>query len=90
MPDTDDPKTEHKILCCIGELNASLTGVLDHHAPQIVVRALATQLGAGLNAVLESGFCTHEQVRSVLQNLEEQAFCGRPFDLNPGSNPEPP
>jgi hypothetical protein len=64
-----DAKMDGQILDCTLDLNAILPELMERYSPVVVVRALATHVGGGLKAFMESGICTEEQVISVLRRL---------------------
>ncbi len=63
-----------QILACTVDLNAFLPKLAARYSPVAVVGALASHVGGGLKVFMETGVCTPEQARSVLQRLERQAF----------------
>lgn len=72
MPGISDTDTalDRQILACTVDLNDLLPQLAERYSPVVVIRALATHVGGGLKAFVQSGVCTEEQALSVLRRVE--------------------
>jgi len=69
-----DSATDHQILACMVDLTELLPQLAERYSPVVVIRALATHVGGGLNAFVQSGVCTEAQALSVLKTVEVLAL----------------
>jgi hypothetical protein len=58
---------------CLDELNEFVAG-LERYSPAVVAVALRVHLEALLQAMLEGGACTREEVRDFVRELEREAL----------------
>jgi hypothetical protein len=65
-----DTSLDRQILACTVDLNELLPALAERYSPVVVIRALATHVGGGLKAFVQSGICTEEQALSVLRKVE--------------------
>jgi hypothetical protein len=69
---------DRQILNCTVDLNELLPTLAERYSPVVVIRALATHVGGGLKAFVQSGVCTEEQALSVLKRVELLALDDSP------------
>ncbi len=58
---------------CLDELNDFVTG-LESYSPAVLAVAMRVHLGTLLQALLEGGMCTREEVRDFVRELERDAL----------------
>jgi hypothetical protein len=73
MPFTDANTAEGSVEECLDEINDFLAG-LQSYPPHVLAVALRVHLEALLQALLESGVCTREEVRDFCRELEREAL----------------
>lgn len=71
-----DANMDRQILNCTLDLNGMLPELAERYSPVVIVRALATHVGGGLKAFMQSGICTEEQVLLVLKRVLQIALEG--------------
>jgi hypothetical protein len=69
-----DESFEARVRQCHAEVSAHLPAIADRHSPLALLAALAEHVGGSLQLFMQSGSCTPEQARAVLQRLEKLAF----------------
>ena len=69
-----DTSLDRQILACTVDLNEMLPKLAERYSPVVVIRALATHVGGGLKAFVQSGICTEEQALRVLKRVEQLAL----------------
>jgi hypothetical protein len=73
-----DGGLDRQILACTVDLNELLPQLAERYSPVVVIRALATHVGGGLKAFVQSGVCTEAQALSVLKRAELLALENSP------------
>jgi hypothetical protein len=73
MSYTDVTTADGSVEECLDELNEFLAGQ-QSFAPTVLAVALRVHLGALLQALLEGGACTREEVRDCCRELEREAL----------------
>jgi hypothetical protein len=73
MSFTDATTADASVEECLDEINDFLAG-LDSYPPTILAVALRVHLEALLQALLEGGLCTREEVRDFCRELEREAL----------------
>jgi hypothetical protein len=76
MSPSSDPDElfDRQLLDCTVDLNGILPELAARYSAVAVIAALATHVGGGLKICVESGVCTPDQARNLLQRLERLAF----------------
>jgi chorismate mutase len=76
MSPSSDPDDlfDQQLLDCTVDLNGILPRLAARYSAVAVIAALATHVGGGLKICLESGVCTADQARNLLERLERLAF----------------
>ncbi len=72
-PDPDD-LFDRQLRDCTVDLNGILPELAARYSAVAVIAALATHVGGGLKVCVESGICTPDQARNLLQRLERLTF----------------
>jgi hypothetical protein len=70
---TDVVRGDHAVEECLDELNDFIAG-LQRFAPTALAVALRVHLEALLRALLEDRWCTREEIRAFLKELEREAL----------------
>jgi hypothetical protein len=73
MPFTDANTADGSVEECLDEINEFLAG-LQTYPPNTLAVALRVHLEALLQALLEGGVCTREEVRDFCRELEREAL----------------
>ena len=73
MSFTDTNTADGSVEECLDEINEFLAG-LQSYPPTILAVALRVHLEALLQALLEGGICTREEVRDFCRELEREAL----------------
>lgn len=73
MSFTDSARTEAPLEECLDELHEFLAA-LERYAPALVAVAMRVHLSALLQALLEGGVCSAEEVRDFVRELERDAL----------------
>ncbi len=84
-PDTPEA-FEKSVFECMDDLNKLIPGLSDRYGAQVMVSALAEQMGSGLQILLRKKFCDPTQVRFLLRSVEDFAFHNPDI---PGAPPGP-
>jgi hypothetical protein len=73
MPFTVTAHSDGTVEECLDELN-DLLSALRHYTPTVLAVALRVHLETLLQALLEGGVCTREEVRDFVKELERDAL----------------
>jgi hypothetical protein len=72
----NDDDFEAQVDQCRAEVSARLPAIADRHSPLALLAALAEHVGGSLQLFLQTGSCTPEQARAVLERVERRTFRG--------------
>jgi len=61
---------EAQVRECHAAVGTHLPAIADRHSPLALLAALAEHVGGSLQLFLQSGSCTPEQARAVLERVE--------------------
>ena len=67
-------KFQDQVRRCAAEIRVLLPELADRHSPLIVLAALSEHVGGALFLCQETGACSPERVRTILQRVEHLAF----------------
>jgi hypothetical protein len=70
---TDTERNDGAVEQCLDELNHFLAG-LERYSPTVLAVTLRVHLETLLQALLEGGICTREEVRDFVRELERDAL----------------
>jgi hypothetical protein len=65
---------EMQISQCREDISERLPAIAARHSPLALLAALAEHVGGSLQLFMQSGACTREQARAVLEQVEQTAF----------------
>ena len=68
-----ETRNDATVEACLDELNDFVMG-LERYSPAILAVAMRVHLGTLLQALLEGGMCTREDVRDFVRELERDAL----------------
>jgi hypothetical protein len=73
MSFSDVARDEHALEACLDEIGDFLSG-LERYTPPVLAVALRVHLEALLQALLENSWCTREELREFIRELEREAL----------------
>lgn len=59
---------------CRADIAEHLPGIAERHSPLALLAALSEHVGGALHLFIQSGKCTREEARAVLDRCEHTAF----------------